>query len=49
MLRHDVELLDGHIIKKTPKSPLHTFICQWCWKPCGAACRQDWWCGKSSH
>jgi Uma2 family endonuclease len=29
MLRNDVELLDGHLIKKMPKSPLHTFICHW--------------------
>jgi Uma2 family endonuclease len=29
LLRHDVELLDGYLIKKMPKSPLHTFICQW--------------------
>jgi Uma2 family endonuclease len=29
LLRHDVELLDGYLIRKMPKSPLHTFICQW--------------------
>ncbi len=29
LLRNDVELLDGYLIKKMPKSPLHTFICQW--------------------
>ena len=29
VLRNDVELLDGYLIKKMPKSPLHTFICQW--------------------
>jgi Uma2 family endonuclease len=29
LLRDDVELLDGYLIKKMPKPPLHTFICQW--------------------
>jgi Uma2 family endonuclease len=29
VLRHDVELLEGYLIKKMSKSPLHTFICQW--------------------
>lgn len=29
MLKQDVELLEGYLIQKMPKSPLHTFICQW--------------------
>jgi Uma2 family endonuclease len=29
LLQHDVELLDGYLIKKMSKSPLHTFVCQW--------------------
>jgi Uma2 family endonuclease len=29
LLQNNVELLDGYLIKKMPKSPLHTFICQW--------------------
>lgn len=29
VLGHDVELLEGYLIKKMPKSPLHTYLCQW--------------------
>jgi Uma2 family endonuclease len=29
LLCEDVELLDGYLIRKMGKSPLHTFICQW--------------------
>ena len=29
LLPNNVELLDGYLIKKMAKSPLHTFICQW--------------------
>ena len=29
VLGKDVELLDGYLIKKISKSPLHSFTCQW--------------------
>jgi len=29
LLHTDVELLDGYLIQKMSKSPLHTFVCQW--------------------
>jgi len=29
VLSQEIELLEGYLIRKMPKSPLHTFLCQW--------------------